>query len=129
MRGTIVGTGEETASIGFEARLGEEEGHVRLHWTSTNRWRGEKRQCENRISLTTRSQPFGGRRWWFVCPRTGQLGTALEALGMRERAITRLREAAFAYIELPGGGRGPPCPELIIIGKNRRLFYRRDLIG
>jgi len=75
--GTIVGSGEETASIGFEARLGEKDGYVRLHWTSTNRWSGEKRQCENRIELTTRAQPLGGRRWWFVCPRTGQLAERL----------------------------------------------------
>jgi hypothetical protein len=77
LRWSIAGTGEETASIGFEARLSEEEGHVRLHWTSTNRWSGEKRQCENRIELTTRAQPLGGRRWWFVCPRTGQLAARL----------------------------------------------------
>ena len=34
-------------------------------------------QCENRIELTTRAQPLGGRRWWFVCPRTGQLAERL----------------------------------------------------
>ena len=77
LRWSIVGTGEEFASIGFEARLGEKDGYVRLHWTSTNRWSGEKRQCENRIELTTRTQPLGGRRWWFVCPRTGQLAERL----------------------------------------------------
>ena len=62
LRWTIVGIGKETASIGFEARLGKEEGHVHLHWTSANRWSGEKRQCENRIELTTRAQLLGGRR-------------------------------------------------------------------
>jgi hypothetical protein len=25
----------------------------------------------------TTPQPFGGRRWWFVCPRTGQRATRL----------------------------------------------------
>jgi len=77
LRWSIVGTGEETASIGFEARLGGEDGHVRLHWTSTNQWSGEKRQCENRIELTTRPQPLGGLRWWFVCPLAGQLAERL----------------------------------------------------
>jgi hypothetical protein len=77
LRWSIVGTGEEIASIGFEARLGEKDGYVRLHWTSTNRWSGEKRQCENRIELTTRAQPLGGRRWWFACPHTGQLAERL----------------------------------------------------
>ena len=87
LRWSIVGTGEETASMGFEARLGEGEGYIRLHWTSTNRWSGEKRQCENHITLTTSPQPFGGRRWWFVCPRTGRLATttasALRGLHLR----------------------------------------------
>ena len=49
----------------------------RPHWTSTDCGSGEKRQCENHITLTTSSQPFGGRRWWFVCPRTGQRATRL----------------------------------------------------
>jgi hypothetical protein len=26
---------------------------------------------ESWIELATTPQPFGGRRWWFVCPRTG----------------------------------------------------------
>jgi hypothetical protein len=77
LRWSIGGTGEEIASIGFEARLGEKDGYIRLHWTSTNRWSGEKRQCENRIELTTHAQPLGGRRWWFVCPHTGQLAERL----------------------------------------------------
>jgi hypothetical protein len=77
LRWSIVGTGEEIASMGFEAHLGEKEGHIRLRWTSTDCWSGEKRQCENRITLTTSPQPFGGRRWWFVCPRTGQRATRL----------------------------------------------------
>src|ERR1700730_12071747 len=64
LRWSIVGTGEEIASIGFEARLGEKDGYIRLHWTSTDRWSGDKRQCENRIELTTRAR--------FVCTHTGQ---------------------------------------------------------
>src|SRR5262249_45813823 len=77
LRWFFVGTGEETASMGFEAYLGAEEGYIRLDWTSTNRRSGETRQCENRIGLTTTPQPFGGRRWWFVCPRTGQRAARL----------------------------------------------------
>jgi hypothetical protein len=69
---TTVNTGRETASVGFQSDLGEEGGYVQLHWTSTNRWTGEARQCENRITLTTSPQPFGGRRWFFMCPRTGE---------------------------------------------------------
>jgi hypothetical protein len=71
LRWTVVGSGEETASMGFQSHLGEDSGYVQLNWTSRDRWSGETRQCENRITLTTRPQPFGGRRWFFVCPRTG----------------------------------------------------------
>ena len=72
LRWTVVDTGEETASVGFKSEVKEESGYLQLHWTSTNRWTGEARQCENRITLMTRSQPFGGRRWFFICPRTGE---------------------------------------------------------
>src|SRR5271166_2106737 len=63
---------QPTASVGFRSQLGEESGYVQLHWTSKDGWSGETRQCENRITLTTRPQPFGGRRWFFICPRTGE---------------------------------------------------------
>jgi hypothetical protein len=33
---------------------------------------GEKRHSDDWIELATTPQPLGGRRWWFVCPRTGQ---------------------------------------------------------
>jgi hypothetical protein len=69
---TLVSTGEEAASMGFESDLGQETGYVQLRWTSTNQRSGEKRQRENHITLTTSPQPFGGRRWFFVCPRTGE---------------------------------------------------------
>lgn len=72
LRWTNVYTGHETDSMGFEARLGENEGSVRLQWTSNNLLNGERRRCESRVVLSTGPQPFGGRRWWFVCPRTGR---------------------------------------------------------
>lgn len=77
LRWTRVSTGEETASIGFHSHLDEDDGYVRLHWTSTDRRSGEKRQCENRITLITRSQPFGGQRWFFVCPHSGEKAVKL----------------------------------------------------
>ena len=77
LRWTVVSTGEETASVSFQSDLGEEGGYVQLHWTSANRRTGEVRQRESRITLTTRLQPFGGRRWFFVCPLTGGSVTKL----------------------------------------------------
>jgi len=63
-------TGERIGSIGYEAHLGQESGGVRLRYTTT-RWDGERRDSDYRIELETTPQPFGGRRWWFICPRTG----------------------------------------------------------
>jgi len=34
-------------------------------------WDGERRESDYWIQLETTPQPFGGRRWWFVCPQTG----------------------------------------------------------
>ncbi len=64
-------TGEKVGSIGFEIQMGDESGRVRLHYTMT-RWNGEKVDPDYWVGLETTPQPFGGRRWWFVCPRTGE---------------------------------------------------------
>lgn len=77
LRWTNVRTGQEVASVGFEAQLGTEDGLIRLRWTSTDHRSGEKRQCETSIALTTSLQHFGGRRWYFLCPRTGRRATRL----------------------------------------------------
>src|SRR4051794_38683985 len=66
-------SGEHVASMGYKATLGTERGHIRLYWTETDRWTGEKQQREQWIELESKAQPFGGRRWWFVCPRRGDL--------------------------------------------------------
>jgi hypothetical protein len=68
---TNTGTGERVGSIGYQAHLGDESGRVRLQYTTT-RWGGEKHASDYWIELTTTPQPFGGRRWWFQCPRTWQ---------------------------------------------------------
>ncbi len=69
--------GDEIASVDFESCLGEEAGYMHLRWRSTDQRTGERRECESRVALTTRPQPFGGRRWWFICPRTGYLASRL----------------------------------------------------
>ena len=69
-------TGEQVGSIGYEAHLGHESGRVRLYYTTT-RWDGERRESDYWIKLATTPQPFGGRRWWFVCPRTGRRAAKL----------------------------------------------------
>jgi hypothetical protein len=73
---TNTSTGERVGSIGYEAHLGQESGRVRLKYTTT-RWDGEKRESDYWIELETAPQPLGGRRWWFVCPRTGRRAAKL----------------------------------------------------
>jgi len=79
-RGSIVWTntttGERVSSIGYEAHLGDEDGRVRLYYTTT-RWGGERHGSDYWIGLTTTLQPFGGRRWWFICPQTGRRAAKL----------------------------------------------------
>src|SRR5664279_1359170 len=73
---TNLNTGERVGSIGYESHLGEESGSVRLQYTTT-RWGGEKHQSDYWIQLETTPQPLGGRRWWFLCPRTGRRAAKL----------------------------------------------------
>jgi hypothetical protein len=72
-----VHSGRQTASIGYEAHMGEEYGWARLSYTTTDYWSGEKTKHDYRIELVTTPQPFGGRRWWWVCPRRGDLVSKL----------------------------------------------------
>ena len=88
-----------------------------------NQWSGEKSQRENRITLTTSPQPFGGRHWFFVCPRTGESAKKLHLpsgadtfasrkayrLGyrsQRESSRDRSSSRAFALREKIGGRGG-----------------------
>ena len=66
-------TGERTAWISYRATLEEEHGRVRLTYTSTHPWSGATHRSDYWIALTTTPQPFGGRRWWFICPKRGDL--------------------------------------------------------
>jgi hypothetical protein len=70
-------TGEQVGSIGYEAQLDQESGRVRLRYTTTRRWDGERRESDYWIQLETTPQPFGGRRWWFLCPKTGRQAAKL----------------------------------------------------
>jgi len=57
-------TGERGGSIGYEAHLGQESGRVRLSYTTTTRWDGERRESDYWIQLVTTLQPLRalGRR-------------------------------------------------------------------
>lgn len=74
-RGTITwenAFGEVTSSIGIEVsvnRKGFGEDYVRLFYTQTDRFTGEKKKdFDYRIELVTTPCHFGGVRFWFICP-------------------------------------------------------------
>jgi hypothetical protein len=67
-----VRTGEETARIGYGAHLGDHSGHMRLDYTITRRWSGEKIPVAYDVQLSTSRCRLGGWRWWFECPLTGR---------------------------------------------------------
>lgn len=62
-------TGQQTAAVAYEAHLAETHGRLRLLYTSTDFWTGERRCQDYWISLEATPQPFGGQRWWFICPK------------------------------------------------------------
>ena len=59
-------TGEKLSSIGFDVNLGADSGTARLHYT--RRSAGEA--MDYHVNLTTTPLPWGGLRWWFICPLT-----------------------------------------------------------
>ncbi len=67
--GTITWTrGINESSIGIEINLWDDTPHVRLRYTSTDYWNGEKVSHDDRIILIKTPCYFGGSRLWFQCP-------------------------------------------------------------
>lgn len=58
--------GETVASIGYEANVDSTAPSVRLQYTVN-----DTEKIDYRIPLTRTYPPFGGVRWWFVCPGSG----------------------------------------------------------
>ena len=68
---TRIPTGEKVSSIGYEVdTLGGNPPTVRLHYTQTRRGEDHGEDMDYRVSLTTTPLPWGGVRWWFICPLT-----------------------------------------------------------
>lgn len=68
-------TGAETASIGYRCTMTAEAGIFSAEYTVTRF--GERTQVSLSIGLVSTPQPFGGRRWWWICPVTGRRATKL----------------------------------------------------
>ena len=65
------GTGERIADIVAVVDTHEEGGSLRLQFRSRNTMTGERTETDQPIELVTIEQPFGGRRWYAICPYSG----------------------------------------------------------
>lgn len=67
-RGSVIWTceanGEQVASIEYELHVWQPSGLLRIFYTNFER--GEK--FDYFITLVPTSLPWGGVRWWFICP-------------------------------------------------------------
>jgi hypothetical protein len=118
-----VRTGEQIASIGYEASLvNPEAGWVRLYYSANGT------PEDYRVRLVTSPCHYGGRRWWWICPRSGrrvaklhlppggrvfaarqvyrlayrsQRTTALDRSHDRQRRLYRKLGADYEYFEQP----------------------------
>jgi hypothetical protein len=52
--------------------LAQHSGTFTLAYEHPDDWTERRQQIETTIRLVAKAQPFGGQRWWFLCPRTGQ---------------------------------------------------------
>src|SRR5262245_23687310 len=90
---TRVGGGEQVASAGFAYSLDRDQPWFRLHYTATN-LNGEQTNVDDRFDLERFPQPFGGHRWYFICPSTGRRAQCLfkppGAVRFRARAAWRV---------------------------------------
>jgi hypothetical protein len=70
---------------------------VRLKCEMTDYWTGEPLAIDDKIFLATSRPPFGGLRWWFVCPQLNRRMRKLYLpLGGRHFWSRRAYELAYA---------------------------------
>jgi hypothetical protein len=111
-------TGEQSGSISYEAYLRQKTGRLRLQYTTTLK-DGERRESDYSIELETSHQTFGGRRWWFLCPRTGRRATKLY---LPNGALTFASRQAYGLVY--------PCQrEQPHDRASRRVYKLRDKLG
>jgi len=61
--------GEDTASIGMSYATGEQGGWLRLRYTVMTYYEDEPIHVDETFQLENVPQPFGGVRWFVVCPQ------------------------------------------------------------
>jgi hypothetical protein len=84
--------------IDFECHINHPgESWLRLRYQICDYWTGEPHDIDELIYLVATRPPFGGVRWWFVCPRTNRRVRMLYLpLGARRFASRRAYRLAYA---------------------------------
>jgi hypothetical protein len=60
---------DDKLSIKFESLVNDQESWLRLQYAIDDYWTGQTHQVDDKIFLVCTQPPFGGLRWWFLCPR------------------------------------------------------------
>jgi hypothetical protein len=60
---------DDQLEIKFESRMGDPwDSWLRLQYVIHDYWSGDPCEIDDKVFLAPSRPPFGGRRWWFVCP-------------------------------------------------------------
>ena len=89
---------DQNLRIDFECRI-DGPGHswLRLRYQIHDYWTGEPHDIDELIYLAASHPPFGGLRWWFVCPRTNRRVRILHLpLGARRFACRRAYRLVYS---------------------------------
>ena len=88
---------DEEIEIKFESLVGDPwDSWLRLKYRIHDHWSGEPHEIDDKIYLATTQPPFGGFRWWFVCPR-GNWRVRKLYLPLGGRHFRSRREYRLAY--------------------------------
>jgi hypothetical protein len=64
---------DDQLEIKFESRVGDPwDSWLRLQYVIHDYWSGEPCEIDDKVFLAPSQPSFGGRRWWFVCPRSNR---------------------------------------------------------
>lgn len=102
------GFSQDKSSIEVEISIWGDDPYMRLSYTSTDRWNGEKTSHDYRISLVKTPCYFGGYRLWFQCPNCWQKVSTLMISSSSKYACRRCLRLTYASRQRSYHGRYAP---------------------
>ncbi len=105
VRGKVSWTcwGEPSGEIGYICDICDpEKALLMLRFETIRHSTGEKRSHVQKVSLTYTSPNFGGRRWWMLCPFTGERVTKLYCPAGEEKFASRKTHGIGYYSQRIG---------------------------